>query len=194
MRPNSNRFSMPEIAEIARYGVICAVTVGFRIYEIFLVVSGVAMLALAGVRTGQTKPLRIWNGLLGAGFLIYGLYLLLFFTGGHYFLFYYVFILPVLQIVRFFRGRYGAGMQGTGYAGPPAVFGQPSAFGQSTGYGQPAGFGQPPGSEQPQGYGQPPVYGQPQSDFGPPPAGYGQPSASEPSAEGGQQQGPPLSS
>ena len=149
---------------------------GFRIYEIFLVVSGVAMLALAGVRTGQTKPLRIWNGLFGAGFLVYGLYLLLFFTGGHYFLFYYVFILPVLQIVRFFRGRYGAGMQGTGYAGPPAVFGQPSAFGQPTGYGQP-----------------PAGYGQPQSDFGQPPSGFGQPPGTDPSAEGGQQ-GPPLSS
>ena len=42
---------------------------------------------------------------MGAAFLVYGLYLLIFFQSGHYVFFYYVFILPVLMGVRFFRDR-----------------------------------------------------------------------------------------
>jgi hypothetical protein len=63
------------------------------------------MLGMSGVRRGQVTARRIWNAVLGTAFLIYGLYLLLFFQGGHYVLFYYVFILPVLMGVRFFRDR-----------------------------------------------------------------------------------------
>jgi hypothetical protein len=44
-------------------------------------------------------------GVAGAGFTIYGLYLLIFFHGGSYHIFFYVFILPILLIVRFFRER-----------------------------------------------------------------------------------------
>lgn len=45
------------------------------------------------------------NFLVGAALLIYGLYLLLFFSGGHVFIFFYAFILPILMGVRFFRDR-----------------------------------------------------------------------------------------
>ena len=77
----------------------------FHIYVLFLIVSGVAMLVMAGIGSRRTPMLRIWNGILGAAFTIYGLYLLLFFKGGHYFFFFYVFILPILMVVRFFRDR-----------------------------------------------------------------------------------------
>jgi hypothetical protein len=138
----------------------------FKTYVLFLILSGIAMLIIAGVRTGQTKARRLWNGIFGAGFLGYGLYLLLVFHGGHYFIFFYAFILPILMIVQFFRDR-GAvrARQQTGF---PRGYGQPPP----PGYGQPPppGYGQPP----PPGYGQPPPpgYGQPPPP-GSQPAGYG---------------------
>ena len=42
---------------------------------------------------------------MGAAFVIYGLYLLLFFSAGHVFIFFYAFILPIMMAVRFFRER-----------------------------------------------------------------------------------------
>jgi hypothetical protein len=77
----------------------------FNVYILFLILSGAAMLGMSGVRKGQVTTRRIWNAVFGAAFLIYGLYLLLFFQSGHYVIFYYVFILPVLMGVRFFRDR-----------------------------------------------------------------------------------------
>src|ERR1700729_288002 len=132
----------------------------FHIYELFLIVSGVAMLVMAGIGSRRTKVLRIWNAILGTAFTVYGLYLLLFFKGGHYFLFFYVFVLPVLMVVRFFRDR--SRLDAT-----PMPYGQP-------GYGQTPGYGQPPGYVQP-GYGQPPT-DQPQPPGAQPQGpGYGQP-------------------
>ena len=40
------------------------------------------MLLIAGVKSGQATTRRVWNAVFGAGFTIYGLYLLLFFPGG----------------------------------------------------------------------------------------------------------------
>src|SRR5579871_6607141 len=94
----------------------------FVIYVLFLIASGIAMLVISGIRTTRAVSRRIWSGLLGAGFLIYGLYLLLFFRSGHYFIFYYVFILPVLVLVQFFRDR--SRTQAGGFAGRPGAFGQ----------------------------------------------------------------------
>jgi hypothetical protein len=163
----------------------------FHIYEFFLIVSGVAMLVMAGI--GSRAPvLRIWNGILGAAFTIYGLYLLLFFKGGHYFFFFYVFILPILMAVRFFRDRSGyPARRGGGFRGQPPGYGQPPGpgYGQPPGYDQPPGYGQPPGP----GYGQPPPYPQ-GSGYGQPPSypqgsGYGQP-PSYPPPPGDQPQEP----
>jgi hypothetical protein len=56
-------------------------------------------------RKGQVATRRIWNAILGTAFLLYGLYLLISFQGGHYLVFFYVFILPLLMGVRFFRDR-----------------------------------------------------------------------------------------
>ncbi|HEY7261114.1 MAG TPA: hypothetical protein VH589_06470 [Trebonia sp.] len=139
----------------------------FHVYVLFLILSGIAMLVLASVRTGQTKLLRIWNAIVGAGFTIYGLYLLIFFHGGSYRIFFYVFILPILLIVRFFRERsaYQARQQAAASQRGPGGHAQPG-YPQQQGYGQ-QGYPQ-------QGYGQP---GYPQQGYGQPgypPQGYGQ--------------------
>ena len=77
----------------------------FKIYILFLILSGAALLGMSSVKKGQVTTRRIWNAVLGAAFLIYGLYLLAFFQGGHYVIFFYVFILPLLMGIRFFRDR-----------------------------------------------------------------------------------------
>jgi len=134
----------------------------FHVYVLFLILCGIAMLVLASVRTGQTKLLRIWNAIVGAGFTVYGLYLLIFFHGGSYRIFFYVFILPILLIVRFFRERsaYQARQQAAAQRAP-AGYAQPG-YPQQQGYGQHQGYGQ-------QGYGQQ-GYQRPYGDQPPPPA------------------------
>src|SRR5215472_4811963 len=125
----------------------------FYAYVLFLIASGVLMLVMGALRAPYARRSRALNLIFGAGFTIYGLYLLLFFQGGHYILFFYAFAAPVLMTVRFFRARsaYNAAR-----AAAPAGYGQPPAYGQA-----PAGYGQPPAYGQaPAGYGQPPAYGQ----------------------------------
>jgi hypothetical protein len=112
----------------------------FLIYVLFLIVSGITMLVMAGVKSGQTARRRVWYAVFGAGFTLYGLYLLLFFRGGHILVFFYAFLLPVLLIVRFFRDRsaFRAKQQAATLPGPPP------GYAQSPGYAQPPG-GQPHG-------------------------------------------------
>jgi hypothetical protein len=98
----------------------------FHIYVPFLILGGIAMLVMASVKTGQTMTRRAWNAAFGAGFTVYGLYLLLFFHSGHYLFFSYVFILPILMIVRFSRDR-------SAFRGPRPGYGQPSSYGQPSG-------------------------------------------------------------
>jgi hypothetical protein len=140
----------------------------FNIYVLFLILSGAAMLVMAFVRVGRRMSRRIWSGILGALYLIYGLYLLLFFQGGHYILFYYAFIVPILLIAQFFRDRSAYSKGGPTTNGRPAAYpgyGLPQ-YGQS-GYQPPA---QPATGPQQSGYGQPDYGQQP-----PQPGGYGQP-------------------
>ena len=118
----------------------------FYAYVFILIASGVMMLVMGILRAPYARRSRVLNLVMGAGFSIYGLYLLLFFQGGHYILFFYAFVLPVLMTVRFFRARsaYRAAQSMTpgapgGYGQPPAGYGQPP-----TGYGQPGGYGQQP--------------------------------------------------
>jgi len=129
----------------------------FYAYVFFLIASGVVMLVMGSLRAPYARRSRVANFSFGGGFTLYGLYLLLFFRGGHYILFFYAFALPVLMTVRFFRAR--AAFR----AAQPAGYGQPAAYGQApTGYGQPAGYGQPGGYGLPAAYGQAPTgYGQP---------------------------------
>ena len=139
----------------------------FWFYVLFLIASGIAMLVLASLKSGQTTSRRVWNALFGAGFTIYGLYLLLFFRGGHYVLFFYAFILPIVMISQFFRNRSAirANQRMYPFQGQPPVYGQPPAYGQPPPYGQPPAYGQPPPYGQPEGYGPPPGYSPP-PDYG----------------------------
>lgn len=71
-----------------------------------LAISGLIMLVLAATGFGASGVLvRILNGLFGAGFLGYAIYLFFFFEGGEFRIFYYAFILPVLMLISAFRGR-----------------------------------------------------------------------------------------
>jgi hypothetical protein len=113
----------------------------FYIYVLFLILSGIVMLVMASVKTGQTTTRRAWNAVFGAGFTVYGLYLLLFFHSGHYVIFFYAFILPILMIVRFSRDRSAlrARQEAAAFRGPRPGYGQPSNYGPPSGYGQPSG-------------------------------------------------------
>jgi Fibronectin type III domain len=109
----------------------------FLIYVLFLIVSGIAMFVMASVKSGQTAGRRAWYAVFGAGFTLYGLYLLLFFPGGHYLLFFYAFILPVLMTVRFFRDRsaFRAKQQAAALQGPLPSNAQPPGYAQPPGGG-----------------------------------------------------------
>jgi hypothetical protein len=146
----------------------------FLAYVVFLAVSGAAMIAIAIIRGGQSNGARAFNGLLGVAFLGYAVYLALIFRGGHYFLFFYAFVLPILLIVRFFRTL--GDRPRTAQPGAQQAYGGQSFQGQppyeQSPYAQPP-YGQPPQGQPP--YGQPP-YGQP--PYGQPP--YGQPPQAQP--------------
>jgi hypothetical protein len=109
---------------------------GFYVYVIFLVASGVMLLGMGCARAPYARRRRALNLIIGAGLAGYGLYLLLFFQSGHYFLFFYAFILPVLLAVRFFRER-------AAYRAS-----NPAAYPGATGHGWPAA-----GSKVPPGFG-----------------------------------------
>src|SRR5215475_10541521 len=97
----------------------CEVVPVFYAYALLLTLSGVAMLVIAGIRRGRSNAWRAWNGIFGAGYASYGLYLLIFFRGGHYLLFLYAFLLPILMIVQFFRDRSAAQTrQAAAFQGP----------------------------------------------------------------------------
>jgi hypothetical protein len=77
---------------------------GFSWYVVLLLISGAVMLAMAAMpRTGQRVGARILNLVVSLGFLGYGIYLAFFFQGGTYFVFFKVFIVPVLLLVNFVR-------------------------------------------------------------------------------------------
>jgi len=76
----------------------------FDIYALFLLFSGAALILFSFLR-GRHPFYRILNGIAGAAFLGYGVYLFAFFHGGTVHVFWYVFIVPVLLIARYFRTR-----------------------------------------------------------------------------------------
>ena len=127
----------------------------FYIYVLFLIGSGIGMLTMGFIRSAYARRRRVVNLIFGAGFLLYGLYLLLLFQGGSYFMFYYAFVVPILLVVQFFRDR-SAARAATARAAsqPQAGFTYPMpadpgsgtwANGSTPQYGQrPAGYGQPP--------------------------------------------------
>jgi hypothetical protein len=129
----------------------------FYVYALLLILSGIAMLVMALVRTDYAKRRQVVNFILGAGFTIYGLYLLLAFQGGHYVIFYYVFVLPILMIVQFFRDRTAARSRrpspGQPYSPVPGQAYNPAS---QQGYAPQQAYNQGPQAYN-QGYGQAPA-------------------------------------
>jgi hypothetical protein len=159
----------------------------FLIYDLLLLLGGIALVAIGIAIKEQGTGARILNVVIGLAFFAYGFYLMFLFEGGSYRIFFYVFILPILLIVRAVKARKEAREQAAAhqFAGAPQP-GQfaPSAPGQPA-QGWPAPQGQPdPYGQAPQGhYGQAPQQpGQP----GHPQAPYGQ---QAPQGQYGQQQG-----
>ncbi|CND64621.1 Uncharacterised protein [Mycobacterium tuberculosis] len=79
----------------------------FSWYVVFLLVSGIVMLAMAAIGAGQSGGERLLNLAFGVGFVGYAVYLGFIFDGGEYFMFFYAFILPVLMLFRFVRTMFG---------------------------------------------------------------------------------------
>ncbi|WP_137876487.1 hypothetical protein [Rhodococcus sp. Q] len=71
----------------------------FGFYVAMLFVSGIVMIVVALVASGLHLGRRIVNGLIGAAFLSYGIYLAVFFDSGEYRIFLWVFILPLTLLV-----------------------------------------------------------------------------------------------
>lgn len=76
-------------------------SVHWSAYEIFSVISGIALIALAFDAAGKTST-RMWCGIGGVGFIVYAIYVANQTTGTYYFPV-WIFIIPglaVLQLVR----------------------------------------------------------------------------------------------
>jgi|SRR5215468_1140460 len=76
-------------------------------YAAFLVICGVVLLVVAGTGFGgQSVAARVINTVVGLGFAGYGVYLLVFLKpGGAVWIFYYVFVVPVVLVISAFRTR-----------------------------------------------------------------------------------------
>lgn len=93
---------------------------GFSWYCVLLLVSGVILLAFT-LLPGLGRSGRVVNLLFGLGFLGYGGYLVFFFQGGSYFVFFKAFIVPIVLVVNSIRGVSGANMRRRGAAHPPVA-------------------------------------------------------------------------
>ncbi len=63
--------------------------------------AGIALVVLGAPLARRSTPLRrIVNILVGVGYFGYGFYLAFIFSGGHYIIFIYAFILAIILIVR----------------------------------------------------------------------------------------------
>ncbi|MFG1660818.1 hypothetical protein ACGFIY_30195 [Micromonospora chersina] len=153
-------------------------------YELLLILGGIAMVAIGIAIKEQSTGSRILNVVVGLAFFGYGFYLMFLAPVGYeYRIFIYVFVLPILLIVRAVKARKEAREQAAAhqFAGAP----QPGPFAPSApdqpAQGWPAPQGQPaPYGQAPQApYGQAPQgqYGQPaqQGQYGQPQGQYGQP-------------------
>ncbi|WP_435152196.1 hypothetical protein [Micromonospora aurantiaca (nom. illeg.)] len=143
----------------------------FLLYTLLLMLGGIAMVVVGAVVKEQGKGSRILNVVIGLAFFGYGFYLLFLFDGDSYRIFFYVFVLPILLIVRAVKARkeareqaaaqqYAGGQQFAGaqqYPGGQQYPGaqQPGAY-PAAGHGQPAPYGAAPqahpGQPAPQGW------------------------------------------
>jgi hypothetical protein len=100
------------------------------VYPILLLISGVLMIVLGAAVPNQGTGSRVLNIVIGSALFGYGFYLLFLFQGGTYYVFYYVFVLPLALIVRTFQARRNASNQRG--AAQRAATGQPLGGPQST--------------------------------------------------------------
>jgi hypothetical protein len=76
-----------------------------HLYELLLFIAGGGLLLMACDRNRQELSQRIVRAAVGAAFVAYGLYLMLFFRGGMVFFSALVFVIPVALGIQFFRER-----------------------------------------------------------------------------------------
>ncbi|MFE2615877.1 hypothetical protein ACFXA2_19940 [Micromonospora chalcea] len=149
----------------------------FLIYTLLLLLGGIAMIAVGIAVKEQGKGSRILNVVIGLAFFGYGFYLLFLFDGDSYRIFFYVFVLPILLIVRAVKARKEAREQ---------------AGAQQFAGGQPfpvAGAPQYPGGQQQPGMYPGAGHGQSGQAFPPAP---GQPAPGQPAPYGAAPQGHPA--
>jgi hypothetical protein len=91
---------------------------GFSWYCLLLMLSGILMVAL-GVMRARRPARRVVRVLLGVAYFGYGFYLTFIFTGGHYWLFFQAFLVPVLVVADALRS--GAARRRMGAAGQPGI-------------------------------------------------------------------------
>jgi cation transport ATPase len=80
---------------------------GFSAYAVALLVAGVVLFVLAGLsaaRRAKTSAV-VTCAVVGAAAFGYGFYLIFMFQGGTYFVSYYVFVLPILLVVRVLQAQ-----------------------------------------------------------------------------------------
>ncbi|MEU4793209.1 hypothetical protein AB0F95_26220 [Micromonospora tulbaghiae] len=140
----------------------------FLLYTLLLLLGGIAMIAVGIAVKEQGKGSRILNVVIGLAFFGYGFYLLFLFDGDSYRIFFYVFVLPILLIVRAVKARKEAREQAAApqFAGGPSFPGgqqypgaqQQYPGGQQQGMYPGAAHGQP-GPAFPPAQGQPAPYG-----------------------------------
>jgi len=100
----------------------------FYAYAVLLVVSGIAMLVVAAAVSAQGTGSRVITGLFGAGYLGYGLYLLILRPTSGYFVFFYAIILPVLLIIRAVRASSAKAQEQRILAATPKPIPYPYAY------------------------------------------------------------------
>jgi apolipoprotein N-acyltransferase len=76
----------------------------FSWYCIFLMLSGLAMVVI-GLLPAVRSRRRVLGVIFGVVYFGYGFYLTFVFSGGHYVVFFYAFVLPVLLIADAFKIR-----------------------------------------------------------------------------------------
>ncbi|WP_433311755.1 hypothetical protein [Micromonospora chersina] len=97
-------------------------------YELLLILGGIAMVAIGIAIKEQSTGSRILNVVVGLAFFGYGFYLMFLApVGSEYRIFIYVFILPILLIVRAVKARKEAREQAAAHQF--AQYGQPQQQG-----------------------------------------------------------------
>lgn len=147
----------------------------FLLYTLLLLLGGIAMVVVGAAVKEQGTGSRILNVVVGLAFFGYGFYLLFLHDGDSYRIFFYVFVLPILLIVRAVKARKEAREQ----AAAPQFAGGPSFPGGQQYPGGPQQPGMYPGA----------AHGQPGQAF---PPVQGQPAPGQPAPYGAASQGHPV--